>query len=515
MWGFANMRKQQFWVLAVLFAWFGKDGTAQQKQPVASEQEDCGVTFNFTVASSGIQAAGTVTAGSTGTTAVIDNRQSACVYWKVAYSPNSATASVSLRFQTALDVAGVPTTWSNYPGTLDSGINPNTAVTTGGARTEASGVEYPFLRMNMTVLTGAGARVQGKLTGWKSRPPITANAVIVPGTLCPAGTPCAVVGIGTPGAQSGGVVTVQGDPAGTPIPVSFTPSGTQVVEGNKTNDAAAPGANNVGVIPCIANAAAPTWTEGNQVECSVDLAGNLRTTATVTGTLTGNKTNNAAAPGATNIGSLGAIANAAEVTYTEGFLVLPSVDLAGILRMNVSRINGVVPLMGNGATGTGSERVTLANNNTGIANFGHGATGAAPPVNATYAGILNSGATGGLLGGIPAADQYYNINIATATTTLAITGVAGRHVRISHINMVSSGTQNIGILSGTGGTCGTGTTAIVGTTAATGYNWTAQTGISAGNGLGTIMRTTATGDSVCLITSAAVQISGVIAFSIY
>src|SRR6185436_18645357 len=96
----------------------------------------------------------------------------------------------SLAFQTATDVAGVPTTWSNYPGTLVSGINPNTAVTTGGAVTLATGTAYPFLRMNMTVITGGGT-VRGKLYGWKQKP---TNVTVVSGSTCPGATPCVVVG---------------------------------------------------------------------------------------------------------------------------------------------------------------------------------------------------------------------------------------------------------------------------------------------------------------------------------
>ncbi len=501
--------KKLFWILAILLAWFGRDGArGQQKQPVSSEQEDCGVTFNFATASSGAQAAGTTTAGSTGTTAVIDNRQSACLYWKVAYSPNSATATVSLAFQTATDVAGVPGTWSNYPGTLDSGINPNTAVTTGGARTEASGVEYPFLRMNMTVLTGAGARIQGKLTGWKSRPPITANAVIAPGTICTAGAPCPVDGPTADGAAVAFPPVMIAGQDGTNVQTMLTDtSGRPVVIGSKTNNAAAPGATNIGALGCIANAAAPTWIEGNEVLCSVDLAGNQRITGTVTitpsgtQTVAGNKSNNTAAPGATNIGAIAAIANAAAPSYTEGNLVLHSVNLAGsqrtVLDAETTKVIGTARVLGNAGAAFDA------------------ATGAAPPANAVQVAGLNSGATGGLLGGIPVCDTYYNINIVTATTTLAVTGVSGRHVRICHINMVAAGTQNVGIISGTGSTCGTGTGAIVGTTAGTGYNWTAQTGISAGSGIGTIMRTVAAGDSVCIITSAGVQLSGVIAYTIY
>jgi hypothetical protein len=72
---------------------------AQQKQPVSSLQEDCGVTFFFNTASSGAQATGTFTSGSTGTTSIIDNRQVGCLDWIVTYSPNTAVASVSLAFK--------------------------------------------------------------------------------------------------------------------------------------------------------------------------------------------------------------------------------------------------------------------------------------------------------------------------------------------------------------------------------------------------------------------------------
>ena len=51
---------------------------------------------------------------------------------------------------------------------------------------------------------------------------------------------------------------------------------TQTVQGNKTNNNAAPGATNVGTLPAIANAATPSWTEGDQVGLSVDLSGALR-----------------------------------------------------------------------------------------------------------------------------------------------------------------------------------------------------------------------------------------------
>lgn len=56
--------------------------------------------------------------------------------------------------------------------------------------------------------------------------------------------------------------------------------------------------------------------------------------------------------------------------------------------VNVAQINGVAVLMGNGITGTGSQRVTLASDNTAIAGWGHGATGSAVPSGAQYKGLL-------------------------------------------------------------------------------------------------------------------------------
>jgi hypothetical protein len=51
-----------------------------------------------------------------------------------------------------------------------------------------------------------------------------------------------------------------------------------LVAGNKTNNNAAPAATQIGVMPAVANAAVQTWTEGDQVLQSTDLSGNQRVT---------------------------------------------------------------------------------------------------------------------------------------------------------------------------------------------------------------------------------------------
>jgi hypothetical protein len=144
------------------------------------------------------------------------------------------------------------------------------------------------------------------------------------------------------------------------------------------------------------------------------------------------------------------------------------------------------------------------------------ATGAAPPANAILHAGLGSGATGGFLVAVPVSDTYKNINIATATTTLLVTGVSGRQVRIGSLHLVTTLANNVALIEGTGATCGTGTAGMAGgTTAASGYNFAANGGLTIGSGLGTVMQTATTGDSVCIVTSAATQLSGGLQYAIY
>jgi hypothetical protein len=105
------------------------------------------------------------------------------------------------------------------------------------------------------------------------------------------------------------------------------------VAGAKTNNGAVPGTDNLGVLPSIANATAPTRTEGNQGALRTTLSGDLAITLDSEAVVLG--------AGAATIGALTANQS-----------------------VNAAQINGVTPLMGNGVTGTGSQRVTIASDNT-------------------------------------------------------------------------------------------------------------------------------------------------------
>ncbi len=149
-------------------------------------------------------------------------------------------------------------------------------------------------------------------------------------------------------------------------------------------------------------------------------------------------------------------------------------------------------------------------------SFGVGSTGSAPPAKGAFATGIVSGATGGFLGGFAACDTYKTVSITSGTTTLIITGVSGRQVHICSLHFVTAIANNVALIEGTGATCGTNTTGMSGgSTAANGWNFAANGGLTLGSGLGTVIQTVTTGESVCLITSAAGPLAGGISYAIY
>lgn len=87
----------------------------------------------------------------------------------------------------------------------------------------------------------------------------------------PSGTQTVTGAGGTFPATQSGTWTVQ--PGNTANTTAWIFSG--IASDNTANSTA-----KLPVIPCVANASVPSWTEGRQVPCSVDLAGSQRTTVT-------------------------------------------------------------------------------------------------------------------------------------------------------------------------------------------------------------------------------------------
>jgi hypothetical protein len=98
------------------------------------------------------------------------------------------------------------------------------------------------------------------------------------------------------------------------------------------------------------------------------------------------------------------------------------------------------------------------------------------------------------------------INVSTATTTQLVAISGSTAIYVTAYDVISGGTGNITFEYGTGASCGTGTTALTGP-----YNLTAQTGLAKGNGAAMVLKVPA-GNALCVLTSAAVQMSGSVTF---
>lgn len=139
------------------------------------------------------------------------------------------------------------------------------------------------------------------------------------------------------------------------------------------------------------------------------------------------------------------------------------------------------------------------------------ATAAAVPANALYVGGNGSGNLTGLI----SCDNTAAVNMSTATTTqiIAISGTGGR-TYICAINLVAAAADNVALISGSGTNCASNQAGLAGsTTAATGWNFPANGGLTMGSGLGMIWKSATTNNEICLVTSAATQLSGSITYT--
>jgi hypothetical protein len=115
--------------------------------------------------------------------------------------------------------------------------------------------------------------------------------------------------------------------------------------------------------------------------------------------------------------------------------------------------------------------------------------------------------SGGNLTGLIQADSSAAISVSTATTTQLVALSSGKKIYVTSLDVIAAGTGNITFEYGTGTACATGTTVLTGA-----YNLTAQTGLAKGNGLGPILVIPAS-NALCALTSAAVQMSGSLAYT--
>jgi hypothetical protein len=291
---------------------------------------------------------------------------------------------------------------------------------------------------------------------------------------------------------------------------------------------------------------------GNVVTLSVDANGYLNTNATVT--LSANQTvdiNRISGTALVAAGTAGIIttapsqARALVPVYSEGSYNVLSTDLSGRLRViagatvdvnfltanvatNLAQVGGNTISTGNGTAGTGTPRVTIASDNTAfsvnIGTFPDNEPFNLAQVNGTtvvtgigtavasqrVASVEHDGTNARQVDPCQSVESTKGITaISITTSSQIVAGAAPNHTYICAIDLVVASATNVALVSGTGTVCATGIAGLEGgTTAATGWNFAANGGISRGVGGFWINRTAATGDNVCLLVSAANQVSG-------
>jgi hypothetical protein len=112
------------------------------------------------------------------------------------------------------------------------------------------------------------------------------------------------------------------------------------------------------------------------------------------------------------------------------------------------------------------------------------------------------------------AKTFIPINISTATTTEITPSLAGasNYYYICSLELVTAAANNVALVYDDSDNCGSVTGGMAGgTSAASGWNFSANSGIARGTGVGSVYKTGAVNTVVCLVTSAATQLSGVIA----
>lgn len=275
------------------------------------------------------------------------------------------------------------------------------------------------------------------------------------------------------------------------------------VAGGLTNNGAAPSTNNLGVLSVLANAAAPSWTEGRLVTLSTDLAGALRVSGGGGGL---QYTLGATTSGESGNVILGAVTTAAP-TYTTAQSNAISLTTAGSVRVDVmnttgtpfpaasaladAQANPTTPLIGaammafNGATWDRLQpAVDYAQNSVTSGQNGGlmqgAATLAAPSYTTARTSPLSMDLAGNLrvVGPKPCdAIAHTTIPISVAADTAVITASASNRNYLCGGALIAGVAEIVNIWEGTGSACGTSSAAVAGsTTEANGMSLSANGG---------------------------------------
>lgn len=335
---------------------------------------------------------------------------------------------------------------------------------------------------------------------------------------------------GTAGTANANVLTIQGIASGTTVPVTgtlttvTTVTTVSTVTGGGVASAAADSGNPL-KIGGKYNASPITLTDGNRGDLQLDVNGYVKINVTNTNANVANNADSVAAGAGccspvTNYGyvwngstwdrqvgtTAGTKITAASGSIASGALASGSVASGAVA--SGAYASGAVA---SGAYASGSLASGAVVDITNIS----ATTAGAVPSKAVYLGVNVGGNIAGVIGDPcqTVAKTYTPITITTATTTRIVAPAASKKTYICYMLLTAAAADNVGIVEGTGGTCGSGTVGVIGgATAANGPNFTANGGLSFGNGGYAAAATAGTNVDLCLITSASTPLAGHIAW---
>jgi hypothetical protein len=116
---------------------------------------------------------------------------------------------------------------------------------------------------------------------------------------------------------------------------------------------------------------------------------------------------------------------------------------------------------------------------------------------------------------VPVCDHFVPINMATTSPVQLVTAQGQNYIYVCSIQLISAGANNVAMYEGTGAGCGTSNVAGMagGTTTASGWNFAANGYIQFGSGTGAVAKTAFAANGICMVASAATQVSGVLSWT--
>lgn len=333
----------------------------------------------------------------------------------------TGTWSATITFEGTLNGS----TWVAISGT-DQNAGTSATTATANGMYVVSGTGMLNVRARVSAYTSGSVvitamTVEGGSGGGSSGGGGPTSNVAVTSSVLPTGAATAAKqpALGTAGSSSTDVISVQGIASGTALPVSVASIPSHAV-------------TNAGTF-AVQAAESGTWTvqPGNTANTTAWKVDNSAVTQPVSYATTGSGTATGALRVELPSNGTGVIATVGAVTAITNALPVGA-NVIGALTanqsVNVAQVNGVTPLMGNGVTGTGSQRVTIASDNTAFsvnANAGTNLNTSALALDATLGraqGSATSGQTGPIVqGAVTTAAPSYT-TAQTSPLSLTTTG---------------------------------------------------------------------------------------------